>query len=607
MTRLFDLLDYQLKNNPLEASISGRNKDGNWESYSTQKLKDTAEQAAAGLLKLGLVPGDKVAIVAYKNRPEWVVMDYAVQLAGMISIPLYPTISVLEYEYILNEAEVKAVFCGGLDLYDKLSKSQKEVATLKHIYTFDGLNGNPYWEAIFDTNGISSLESIKSNIKGDDLVTIIYTSGTTGRPKGVMLSHANVMHVVTATAKLLVAGPNEKVLSFLPLCHIYERAVSFCYCYKGVSVFLCGTDNLSGPDGDLAAVGPVAFTTVPRLLEKIYEAIYNKGLALEGTKRKLFFWALDLTDDYELDQQLSFVEKLKWKLADTLIFSKWRAALGGNIKQIVTGAAPCPVKILRVFCAAGIPIREAYGLTETSPTLTANSLEPNAAMIGTVGYAIDGVELYIDKTSGEYKEDEGEILAHGPNVMLGYYKKPEINEQVFQTIDGKKWFCTGDIGKLIKGVDGREFLKITDRKKELLKTSGGKYVAPAPIETRIKEDFLVEQMMVIGDKQKFISALILPSEEALKNWCLHKKMEWTSLAEMIQHEKVIKKYQKVIDSYNPEFGHIEQIKKFKLIATPWLPIHEDGALAELTPTLKLKRRVIREKYSAEIAAIYAKE
>ena len=604
MTRLFDLLDYQLKNFPLEASINGRDKTGKWESYSTQRLKNTAEKAAAGLLGLGLVPGDKVAIVAYKNRPEWIVMDYAVQMAGMISIPLYPTISVSEYEYILNEAEVKAAFCGGLDLYEKLSTSQKKVASLRHIYTFDGADGSPFWESIFDSDGLEGVESIKSSIKGEDLVTIIYTSGTTGNPKGVMLSHANVMHIVTETSSLLVAKPSEKVLSFLPLCHIYERAVSFCYCYKGVSVYLCGTDNLSGPNGDLAAVQPVAFTTVPRLLEKIYEAIYNKGLALEGTKRKLFFWALKLTDSYELDQNLSFFESLKWKLADALIFSKWRAALGGNVRQIITGAAPCPVKILRVFCAAGIPIREAYGLTETSPTLTGNTLEPNGAMIGTVGYAIDGVELMIDTNSGDYAAGEGEILAHGPNVMLGYYKKPEVNAQVFKTIEGKKWFCTGDIGKLIDGPGGRKFLKITDRKKELLKTSGGKYIAPAPIENRIKEDFLVEQLMVIGDKQKFVSALIVPSEEALKNWCHHKKIEWTSLQEMIGHEKVIRKYQKVIDRYNPEFGHIEQIKRFTLIATPWVPIHEDGALAELTPTLKLKRRVIREKYAAEIASIY---
>lgn len=604
MTRLFDLLDYQLENTPLEASISGRDNSGNWRSYSTQELKDAANKAGAGLLKLGLVPGDKVAIVAYKNRPEWVIMDYAIQMAGMISIPLYPTISVSEYEYIMNEAEVKAAFCGGLDLYDKLTKTQEAVSSLEHIFTFDGFEGSPFWETIFYPDGILGLESIKSEIKGEDLVTIIYTSGTTGNPKGVMLSHNNIMHIVTATSDLLVANPGEKVLSFLPLCHIYERAVSFCYCYKGVSVFFCGTDNLSGPEGDLAVVQPMAFTTVPRLLEKIYEAIYNKGLALQGVKRKLFFWALSLTDDYELDQRLSFFEKLKWKIADKLIFSKWREALGGNVRQIITGAAPCPIKILRVFCAAGIPIREAYGLTETSPTLTGNTMEPNGTLIGTVGYAVEGVELFIDKTSGDYKEDEGEILAHGPNVMLGYYKKPEINERVFKTIDGKRWFCTGDIGKLVSGPGGKKFLKITDRKKELLKTSGGKYVAPAPIENRIREDFLIEQIMVIGDKQKFVSALIVPSEEALKNWCVHKKMNWTTLEEMILHEKVIRKYQKVIDRYNPEFGHIEQIKKFKLIATPWLPIHEDGSDAELTPTLKLKRRVVREKYSNEITAIY---
>ncbi len=605
MTRLFDLLDYQLKNYPLEASINGRDKDGNWKSYSTQEVINISEKAACGLLKMGLVPGDKVALVSYKNRPEWVVMDYAVQMAGMISIPLYPTISVSEYEYILNEVEVKAVFCGGLDLFDKLSKTQKRVDSLKHIYGFDKIEGRPFWESIFDSDGMSGLESIRSNINGEDLATIIYTSGTTGNPKGVMLTHSNILHVVKATSDLLVARSGEKVLSFLPLCHIYERAVSFCYCYKGVSVFFCGTDNLSGPDGDLAAVRPVVFTTVPRLLEKIYEAIYNKGMALEGVKRSLFFWALNLTDDYKLDHQLSYVESIKWKIADKLIFSKWRAALGGNVRQVITGAAPCSVKILRVFCAAGIPIREAYGLTETSPTLTGNTLEPNGAIMGTVGYAIDGVELYIDESSGDYKDGEGEILAHGPNVMLGYYKKPEINSQVFKTIDGKKWFCTGDIGKLIKGPDGKEFLKITDRKKELLKTSGGKYVAPAPIESRIKEDFLIEQVMVIGDKQKFVSALIVPSEEALKNWCLHKKMDWTTLQEMVKHEKVIRKYQKIIDSYNTEFGHIEQIKKFKLIATSWLPIHENGSPAELTPTLKLKRRVVREKYSEEIAAIYS--
>ncbi|GAB5472270.1 MAG: long-chain fatty acid--CoA ligase [Maribacter sp.] len=605
MTRLFDLLYHQLENKPLEKSLNGRDLEGNWISYSSQAVADASERAACGLLKLGLQPGDQVAMVVYKNRPEWVIMDFAMQMTGIISIPLYPTISVREYVYILNEAEVKSAFCGGGDLFDKLSTAKESVETLGHIHTFDEKEEAPFWKSIFTEEGRDTLEAVKAKIKGDDLATIIYTSGTTGNPKGVMLQHKNLMHVVVETSHLLKINAGESALSFLPLCHIYERAVSMAYYYLGVSTHYAGTDNLSGPEGDLAAVKPVLFTTVPRLLEKIYEAIYNKGLTLEGIKRKLFFWALELADTYEIDKKYSLSERIQWKIADKLIFSKWRLALGGNVRMIVTGAAPCPVKILRVFCAAGINIKEAYGLTETSPTLTGNTMEPNGTMLGTVGYAIKDVELYIDGTNGDYKEGEGEILARGPNVMLGYYKKPEINAQVFKEIDGKKWFCTGDVGKLIQGKGGREFLKITDRKKELLKTSGGKYVAPAPIENRMKEDFLIEQIMVVGDKQKFVSALIVPSETALQSYCDHKNIPWTTFEEMITHKKVLKRFRKIIDSYNPEFSHIEQIKKFVLTPNPWLPFHEDGSDAELTPTLKLKRRVIREKFKKEIDRIYA--
>ncbi len=605
MTRLFDLLYHQLNSNPLETSLSARDSKGNWKSYSTEDVKNYSEQAASGLLKLGLKPGDKVALVIYKNRPEWVIMDFALQMAGLISIPLYPTISISEYEYILNEAEVKAAFCGGLDLYDKLSIAGKNIPSLENIYTFDKAEGRPYWEEILDSEGLSKVEEIKGRLTGEDLITIIYTSGTTGNPKGVMLTNNNIMHAILETAPFVTIHPGEKVLSFLPLCHIYERAVSFAWFNKAACIYFCGTDNLSGPDGDLASVQPVVFTTVPRLLEKVYEAIYKKGLALTGVKKALFFWALRLTDNYELDQNLSPVNKIKWGIADKLIFSKWRAALGGNVRLIVTGSAPCPLKIIRVFCAAGINIREAYGLTETSPTLTVNGTEPGGAIIGTVGYAIKGVELYIDRSSGEYNEDEGEILAIGPNVMSGYYKKPEINAQVFKEVDGRNWFCTGDIGKLIQGPNGKEFLKITDRKKELLKTSGGKYVAPAPIENRIKENFVIDQIMVIGDKQKFVSALIVPSEDGLKNWCMHKNIKWTNLEDMVMQDRIIAKYQKVIDKYNPEFSHIEQIKKFRLVPAVWLPVHEDDSVAELTPTLKLKRRVIREKYKKEIQEIYA--
>lgn len=605
MTRLFDLLYSQLEKNPLEKSLNGRDTSGNWKSYSSQEVVDTSEKVASGLLGLGLKPGDKVAMVVYKNRPEWVILDFAMQMAGLISIPLYPTISIAEYEYILNEAEVKAAFCGGDDLYAKLTGAQPKVSTLENVYTFDEQDGNPFWEDIFTTDHQGKVEEIKATIKGEDLATIIYTSGTTGKPKGVMLTHDNIMHVVKKVAPLMAANQGEDVLSFLPLCHIFERSASFAYYNKGCNTYFAGTDNLSGPDGDLASVNPVSFTTVPRLLEKIYEAIYSKGLTLDGLKKKLFFWALDLTDDWEPNQKVSLGKKLKRNIADKLIFSKWREALGGNVRGIITGAAPCPVKILRVFCAAGIPILEGYGLTETSPTLSVNTMEPDGMMLGTTGPLLEGVEILIDRDGGDYKEGEGEVLAHGPNVMLGYYKKPEINTAVFCEIDGKRWFRTGDIGRLVKGPTGREFLKITDRKKELLKTSGGKYVAPAPIENRIREEFLVEQMMVIGDKQKFVSALIVPAEEALKNWCENKKLEWTNLDEMIRHDRVIKKYQKLIYKYNPEFSHVEQIKKFRLIASPWLPFHEDGADAELTPTLKLKRRVIREKFQAEIREIYS--
>ena len=605
MTRLFDLLYRQLELYPLSESVSARNAEGQWQSYSSRDLVDAAEQAAAGLLALGLAPGDRVALVSYKNRPEWLIMDFAIQLAGMVSIPLYPTISIGEYEYILREAGAKAAFCGGLDLYDKLSAAQKSVPALGHIITFDRHPDRPFWEDIFTRKGRDEVQRINASISGKDLVTIIYTSGTTGNPKGVMLTHGNIMHAVLNTEGYLKMSPGERALSFLPLCHIFERAVSFAYCYKGASVWFCGTDTLSGPDGDLAAVRPVAFTTVPRLLEKVYEAIYNKGLALEGAKKRLFFWALNLTDRYDLHRKPGVWEQLQWKLADRLIFSKWRAALGGNLRMVVTGAAPCPVKILRVFCAAGIPVREGYGLTETAPTLTLNAIEPEWAMLGTVGCPIPGVELRIDPLGGEYGEGEGEILASGPNIMLGYYQKPDITAEVFQEIAGKRWFRTGDVGKLVKGPGGKDFLKITDRKKELLKTSGGKYVAPAPIENRFREHFLVEQIMVVGEQQKFVSALIVPAEEALRGWCRRKGVEGSDLQELVAHPKVVAKYQKLVDAYNPEFSHIEQIKKFRLVARPWLPLHEDQSEAELTPTLKLKRRVILQKHAREIAEIYA--
>jgi long-chain acyl-CoA synthetase len=386
------------------------------------------------------------------------------------------------------------------------------------------------------------------------------------------------------------------VLSFLPICHIFERAASYHYQFRGVSIIFTGTDNLGGDEGDLKTVQPHFFTTVPRLLEKVYEKIYNKGLALTGVKKKLFFWALSLTEDYAYHKPIG---GFKGKIADKLIFSKWREALGGNVKGIVTGAAPCPLRIAQVFSAAGVPIREGYGLTETSPVLTASTFEKGGAFLGTVGKAIPGVEIFIDPSDGNYRENEGEILASGPNIMMGYYNKPDATAAVTKVIDGKSWFCTGDVGKFIEGPEGGAFLKITDRKKELLKTSGGKYVAPAPIENKFKESPLIEQLIVVGADRNYPAALIVPSFDGLREYCKRKEIAYTTDAEMIHNEQVQEKYLSEVEEFNQLFGKWEQLKRFELLDTPW-----GIETGELTPTMKLKRKVIMEKYADRVEKLY---
>lgn len=601
-TRLFDYIQKQLDTNPQEKSIGRKEGDG-WKFWSTQDIISSAHELASGLIDLGLKKGDKVSMVAYLNRPEWYIVDLATQYLGIVNVPLYPTISSNEYVYILNDSEVKACFVGGGDLFDKVLAAQPSVGSLKHIYTFDKVVGKPFYEDLFKTDNSAAVLAAKNTIKTDDLATIIYTSGTTGNPKGVMLSHANIIHVVDTTLESFPLTPGGKVLSFLPFCHIFERACIYGYSDSCVSLYCTGTDNLGGEDGDLKSVGPDFFTTVPRLLEKVYEKIYNKGLDLTGAKKKLFFWALSLADDYEHGKKYSGLDAIKRKIADKLIFSKWREALGGNIKGIVTGAAPCPTKIIKVFSTAGIKVCEGYGLTETSPTIAVNRFD-GWAKVGTVGTVIPGVDLHIDESDTAYAEGEGEIIVHGPNVMLGYYNKPEANAEVFTEMAGKRWFKTGDIGKLVDGPDNQQYLKITDRKKELLKTSGGKYVAPAPIENKLKEDFLIEQVMVVGDAQKFVSALIVPAEEALKDWCSEHGVAWSDLGTACADPKVIACFQECINKANPLFSHVEQIKKFKILPTTWEAVRPNGEPTELTPTMKLKRRVIAEKYGKEISEIY---
>lgn len=604
VTRLFDYINKQFDEGTLEKFAGNKTEQG-WKFYSTSEVIMLSRKLASGLIDLGVEKGDKIGIVVYKNRPEWLITDLAIQYIGAIGVPMYPTISSREYEYIMNEAEVKVCFIGTGDLYDKVSAAQAHVNSLKHIICFDKQGGRPFWLDYMNDTNLELVEKISQTVQSEDLATIIYTSGTTGNPKGVMLSHQNIISVVESCCELLPVRKGDRVLSFLPLCHIFERAVLYVYTSIGAEIYFTGTDNLGGESGDLVAVKPNFFTTVPRLLEKVYEKIYNKGMALTGLKKKLFFWALNLTDDFEHDKTYTGLEGLKRKIADKLIFSKWRAALGDNVKSIATGAAACPAKIARVFSAAGITITEGYGLTETSPVLTLNHYYGGSNKIGTVGVPLEMCDIVIDRSEGDYNEGEGEIIAAGPNIMMGYYKQPQQTEEVFKKYNGKTYFRTGDIGTFVDGPNGQKYLKITDRKKELLKTSGGKYVAPAPIESLLKEDFLIENVMVVGDHKKFVSALIVPSQDALKAWCEEHLVEWTSLDDIIHNETVLSRYQHAIDKINVNFSHIEQIKKFALIPTTWEATRNDGTESELTPTMKLKRRVILSKFADAIDKLYA--
>ncbi|HMV15131.1 MAG TPA: long-chain fatty acid--CoA ligase [Chitinophagales bacterium] len=581
--RLFDVLHFQKANHPQQVAIATV-KNGEWWKLSTDELIQQSNNMSLGLLKLGINKGDKVAVVTSANRTEWNICDQGIGQIGAINVPLYPTISTKDYEYILNHAEAKICIVSDAKLYEKVKDLKASVPSLQGIYTFDQVEGAACYEEIIkagEGGNVADIKAISDTVDEKDLATLIYTSGTTGTPKGVMLSHQNIVsNVLTVRAELPIEA-GHVALSFLPLCHIFERMVIYTYLHTGANVYYSDIDTLKDK---LGTVRPHFFTTVPRLLEKVYEGIVNKGLALTGLKKKLFFWALEMADKYDYDQKPSFT----FKIADKLIFSKWREGLGGRIMGIVTGSAACPLKMARVFSAAGIPIREGYGLTETSPVLTFNRFAEGGAMLGTVGMPIKDVEIKI--------AEDGEILAKGPNIMMGYYKEVEKTNEVL-TEDG--WFSTGDVGTFVTNNAGNKFLKITDRKKELLKTSGGKYVAPAPIESKFRENFFIEQIMVIGESKKFVSALIVPAFPVLEQFATENDITFASRDELIANPKVQAKYQSIIDEVNPNFSHIEQIKKFKLLKSEWTP-----ETTELTPTMKLKRKVINEKYNKEIDSIY---
>ena len=611
-TRLFDFIYYQNENFPQARSIVYRHQGKEISYYSTQNIIDESWQLAYALHLKGLTKGDMVASVAVHNRPEWIILDLALQQIGVVNVPVYPTISTADYIYIFNETAVKMCFIGddsAKTLMEKVRAAQKNVPSLKDIYTFDKTPENLYWEQLreninFDLNAKAIINKISDSISENDLATIIYTSGTTGEPKGVMLSHKNIVSNIKAVASdvpMIKAG--DKSLSFLPLNHALERAMAYTYIYLGMNVYFTGVDNLGGDKGDLKTVKPHFFASVPRLLEKVYERIYNKGLELKGVKKKLFFWALNQTVDFEYGIKYSGLRAIKIRIADLVVFSKWREALGGNIKGVCVGSSPCPINIIKVFSAAGVLVIEGYGLTEMSSVVSFNRFDNKNALIGTVGCAIDGVTIAIDNREGNYNESEGEIICAGDNVMMGYYKKPEETARTIFFKDGKRWLVTGDIGKMVfhKGV---EYLKITDRKKELLKTSTGKYVAPAPIENKLKESFLIDHVMVVGDNKKFIAALITPAVDALKNWCAENHITWVGLKEILKDERIVKLYQSIITSCNHTLGHTEQIKQFLLLPDSWEATKSDNSIPELTPTMKIKRRVILNKYAKEIEDLY---
>lgn len=581
--RLFDILEHQRSQHPALDAINGK-KDGQWVHYSTSDLINEANAMSMGLMAMGLQPGDKVATIA-NNRPEWNFTDFGILQAGGVHVPIYPTITDEDYDYILNHAEVKFIFISSQELYERISKIAEKVKSVEGVFTFDVVKGAKNWTEVKKAGqggDKKALEVRKAAVNAEDLATIIYTSGTTGFPKGVMLSHRNVASNVASSEPRVPCQPGDKALSFLPLCHIYERMLTYLMMYRGIRIFYA--ESMETIADNLKEVKPEVFSSVPRLLEKVYDKIVAKGHELTGIKKGLFFWALNLGLRYELGGTNGWWYETQLKLANKIIFSKWREALGGNVKAIVSGAAALQPRLARVFWSARIPVLEGYGLTETSPVISVNYLATMQVEFGSVGPILEGVEVKIAA--------DGEILAKGPNIMMGYYKRPELTAEV---IDQDGWFHTGDIGTFT----AQGNLKITDRKKEIFKTSGGKYIAPQVMENKFKESLLIEQLMVCGEGKNYPTALISPAWDNVKYWCEHHQIPFTTPEEMVKNTRLLEKYQQEIDHYNAGFGQWEKIKKFSVLPVTWSI--EGG---ELTATLKLKRKVIMDKYRNYYEAMY---
>ena len=581
--RLFDFAHYAAAKHPRPDALNTKI-NGQWQSMSTVEFVAKSEKLACGLIDMGLQPGERVGIISANNRSEWNLCDQAILSAGCIDVPMYPTISQADYEFILTDSGMRFCFVSDVELRDKIEALRPGIPTLEAVFTFSPTEGSVCLDEVVaraKDSHCAELEARKAAVGEDDLATIIYTSGTTGTPKGVMLSHRNIASNAVAGAGRLPVGPTGKALSFLPLCHSYERVCVYVYMTNGVGVYFAESMETIGDN--LREVHPQVFTAVPRLLEKVYDKIMDKGKALTGIKRGLFFWAVGLAERYE-HEGLSTLYYAQLKLARKLIFSKWQEALGGEVLAVASGAAALNPKLARIFAGAGINVQEGYGLTETSPILAVNLPTGRGHKLGTVGTAIEGVSLKLDT--------DGEILAKGPNVMMGYYKRPDLTAEVM-TEDG--WFRTGDIGEL----DSEGYLRITDRKKEIFKTAGGKYITPQAMENAFKMSSFIEQCMVAGDNQKFPVLLIQPQYDFLKSWCSRKGIDWTSPAEMIADPRIIARFQREIDATNAQFGQWEKVKKFALTPDVW-----SIAAGHVTPTLKLRRKPILQRYAGLYEGLY---
>ncbi len=588
VTRTFDILDRYLAEFPRQDALGGKDNHGEWYTYSTAQYVENSRYFAMGMLAMGLPRGAKVATVT-NNRPEWNFADMGLAMAGMIHVPIYPTIGNDEYHYILEHAEVHLLIVGDKKLFDKLSAVITDIGSVKGVFCFEPVDGCPSVQDILDLGKSNTversdeLEQIKASTDPDDVVTLIYTSGTTGVPKGVMLSHRNLVSNFTAHARLHNLGEGHRVISFLPLCHVYERSMNYHFQYKGMAVYY--VSNLGQIVAAIREVRPHMFNSVPRLLERVYDGFISKGNELGGLKKIIYFWTIRIARHFDYQKKLNIFRWLQRKVADKLVYSKWREALGGNITYIVSGGAALQPRILKVFGMAGIKALEGYGLTETSPVIAVSNPLTGEMKIGTVGPVLPGVQVKI--------ADDGEILCKGPLVMKGYYKDPELTAQV---IDQGGWFHTGDIGILDEG----KYLRITDRKKEMFKMSGGKYIAPQMIENKLKESFFIEQAMVIGENQKFASALISPNFEYLHDWCAGHHIRYRDNSELISKKEVLQQYHREVENINKTIGQHEEIKRFRLVVEEWSP-----QTGELSPTLKLKRHLLLKNYAETIDEIYA--